>query len=174
MPRRLALLLGVQALGSALWIGSWWLLGRMSMTGRLDLGWLLAWLLLLLSTVPCRLALTAVGGSFAIRAGALLKRRLLLGALALDHDEARRSGIGQLYGRVLESQVIELMGLAGGFLGLVGRPGAGPGRPRARRRRGRLAPRRLAPGLGARGPGARAALLPIPAPVDRGPAEHDE
>jgi ATP-binding cassette subfamily B protein len=112
------LLLGVQALGSALWIGSWWLLGRMSMTGRLDLGWLLAWLLLLLSTVPCRLALTAEGGSFAIRAGALLKRRLLLGALALDHDEARRSGIGQLYGRVLESQVIELMGLAGGFLGL--------------------------------------------------------
>ena len=82
LPRRLALLLGVQALGSALWIGSWWLLGRMSMTGRLDLGWLLAWLLLLLSTVPCRLALTAVGGSFAIRAGALLKRRLLLGALA--------------------------------------------------------------------------------------------
>ena len=36
----------------------------------------------------------------------------------MDYDEARRSGIGQLYGRVLESQVIELMGLAGGFLGL--------------------------------------------------------
>jgi ATP-binding cassette, subfamily B, bacterial len=118
LPRRLALLLAVQALGSALWIGSWWLLGQMSTTGRLDLGWLLAWLLLLLSTVPCRLALTAVGGSFTIRVGALLKRRLLLGALALGHDEARRSGIGQFYGRVLESQVIELMGLAGGFLGL--------------------------------------------------------
>jgi ATP-binding cassette subfamily B protein len=119
LPRLFALLLGVQVLGSAFWIGSWWLLGQISTTGRLDIGWLRAWLLLLLSTVPCRLAMAAAGGSFAIRAGALLKRRLLVGALALNPDEARHSGVGQLFGRVLESQVIEVMGLTGGFLALA-------------------------------------------------------
>jgi ATP-binding cassette subfamily B protein len=118
LPRLLTRLLIVQVLGSALWIGSWWLLGRMSMTGQLDLGWLLAWLLLLWSTVPCRLAMTAGGGEFAVRAGALLQRRLLVGALALETDEARRAGIGQLYARVLESEVLEQVGLAGGFLAL--------------------------------------------------------
>jgi ATP-binding cassette, subfamily B, bacterial len=122
LPRRLALLVALQVLGSALWIGSWWLLGWMSATGRPDLGWLLAWLLLLVSSVPCRLAATALGGALAIQAGAILKSRLLVGSLALDLDEARRSGIGRLQGLVLESEVIEQLGLSGGILALSAAP----------------------------------------------------
>jgi ATP-binding cassette subfamily B protein len=119
LARPLALLLAMQMAVAAFWLGSWWLLGQMTLTGRLDRGWLLAWLLLLLSTVPCRLAATALGGTFAIRAGAFLKRRLLVGALALAPDAARRSGIGRMYSQVLESQVVEQVGLAGGFLALT-------------------------------------------------------
>ena len=119
LPLRLALLVAMQVLGSTLWIGSWWLLGWMSATGRPDLGWLVAWLLLLLSSVPCRLTVTALGGALAIQAGAILKRRLLVGSLALDPDEARRSGIGRLYGLVLESELVEQVGLVGGFLALA-------------------------------------------------------
>jgi ATP-binding cassette subfamily B protein len=120
LGRPLAVVIVAQVLGSLSWVGSWWLLGGMSTTGRFDPGWLLAWLLLLLSTVPCRLALSAAGGGVAIRAGALIKRRLLAGSLALEGDEIRRSGIGRLFSRVLESGVVEQMGLTGGFLALTG------------------------------------------------------
>jgi ATP-binding cassette subfamily B protein len=102
-----------------LWILSWWLLGWMTLTGRLDFGWLLAWLLLLLTLIPFRLLTTGAGGLFAIRAGALLKRRLLFGALQLDAEEIRHEGAGQLLGRVLESEAIESLALNGGFLGLT-------------------------------------------------------
>jgi ATP-binding cassette, subfamily B, bacterial len=122
LPRRFALLVALQLLGSALWIDSWWLLGWISATGRPDLGWLVAWLLLLISSVPCRVAATALGGALAIQAGAVLKRRLLVGSLALDLDLARRSGIGRLHGLVLESEVIEQVGLSGGILALSAAP----------------------------------------------------
>jgi ATP-binding cassette, subfamily B, bacterial len=122
LPRRFAILVALQALGSALWIGSWWLLGWISSTGRPDIGWLLAWLLMLMSSVPCRVAATALGGALAIQAGAILKSRLLVGALSLDLDAARRSGIGRLHGLVLESEVIDQVGLLGGILALSAVP----------------------------------------------------
>lgn len=118
LPGRLAWLVAVEVLGSGLWVGSWWLLGWIAATGRPDPGWLVAWLLLLLSCVPCRLAATALAGALAIRAGAILRGRLLAGALALDPDEARGSGVGRLHGLVLESGVVEQSGLSGGFLAL--------------------------------------------------------
>ncbi len=119
LPRLLMNLVAAQALGSAFWIGSWWLLGGMTTTGRIDAGWLAAWVFLIVSTALCRLMVSATAGGFAVRVGSLLKRRLLAGVLALGQDEVRRAGIGQFYGQVLESEAIELMGLSGGYLGLA-------------------------------------------------------
>jgi ATP-binding cassette subfamily B protein len=119
LPRLLLWLLGAHTCAYGLWVLSWWLLGGLSLAGRLDRGWLLAWLLLLLTLLPFRLLATAAGGSLAIRAGAILKRRLLAGALRLETDEVRHRGIGQLLGCVIESEVVESMALTGGFLGLT-------------------------------------------------------
>jgi hypothetical protein len=47
----------VHAVQYGLWILSWWLLGRGALAGRLDRGWLLAWILLLLTLVPLRILL---------------------------------------------------------------------------------------------------------------------
>jgi len=58
-------------------------------------------------------------GRLAIDAGALLKRRLLHGALRLEPEEIRHEGAGQLLGRVIEAQAIEALALSGGFLSLV-------------------------------------------------------
>ena len=89
------------------WLGSWWLLGWLSLTGRFDSGWLSAWVLLVLGTAPCRLVATLCGGQLAVHGGALFKERLLAATLSRDGDEVRRQGVGQLLGRVLEAESIE-------------------------------------------------------------------
>src|SRR5262249_25577648 len=52
--RLLLTLLGAHALAYGLWLLSWGLLGWGALQGRLDPGWLLAWLLLLLTALPFR------------------------------------------------------------------------------------------------------------------------
>lgn len=100
----------------ALWIVAWWLLGWMSVHGRFDPGLFWAWLLVLLAVVPLRILTDAAAGTFAIRAGALLKRRLLAATFRLETDEVRQWGVGQLLGRVVEAESIESLAIGGGFL----------------------------------------------------------
>ncbi len=116
---RLAFLATAHLAQYLLFIGSWWLLGLAALQGHIDRGLLYAWMLLLLTIIPLRMLATWLQGSIAISAGALLKQRLLAGALNLDPDEIRSEGAGQLLGRVLESQQVEALALSGGFLALV-------------------------------------------------------
>jgi ATP-binding cassette subfamily B protein len=118
LPHRLAGLAAVRAVEYGLWLVAWWMVGRGALDGRLDSGWLLSWALLLLTLVPLRLAATWWEGRLAVGAGALLKRRLLHGALRLEPEEVRRQGVGQLLGRVLEADAVESLALSGGFLAL--------------------------------------------------------
>jgi ATP-binding cassette subfamily B protein len=92
--------------------------GQGALQGRLDHGWLLAWGLLL-TLVPWRMLVTWSQGRCAIGAGALLKRRLLAGALRLAPEEARQQGAGQLLGCVMESEAVKSLALSGGILGLL-------------------------------------------------------
>lgn len=103
----------------ALWIFSWWLIGKGALEGTFDNGWLLAWTLLLLTIVPFRLLGTWLQGVVSIGIAALLKRRLLYGALRLTPEEIRTSGVGQFLGRVFESEAIEAAALSGGFSALI-------------------------------------------------------
>jgi ATP-binding cassette subfamily B protein len=64
------------------------------------------------------MAVTWLQGQIAIRAGGLLKERLLYGALRLEPDDIRRHGAGQLLGRVIETEAMESLALGGGFLSL--------------------------------------------------------
>jgi ATP-binding cassette, subfamily B, bacterial len=119
LPFRLLALVGGHAGQYLLWLLAWWMVGQGALQGRLDLGWLLAWALLLVTLVPCRLLATWSQGLLAIGAGRLLKRHLLLGALQLEPEKIRHQGAGQLLGRVLEAEAVEALALSGGFLGLV-------------------------------------------------------
>jgi ATP-binding cassette subfamily B protein len=116
---RFLVLLGVYAAQYGLWLSSWYLLGRGALQGHLDGGWLVAWMLLLLTLVPLRMLITWWQGKLAIGAGGLLKRRLLAGVLRLEPDEVRHQGIGQLLGRVIEAEAVEALALNGGVLGLM-------------------------------------------------------
>jgi ATP-binding cassette subfamily B protein len=119
VPHKLAVMLAVFVVAYALEIMSWTLVGSAALDGRLDLGWLAAWALLLLSMVPIRL----VGGWFdamlAIDASRLLKSRMLAGALNFDTEEVRRQGVGQLLGRVMDSQAFEALAVNGGLSAIV-------------------------------------------------------
>lgn len=117
--RPLFWLISAHTIGYLLVLLSWWLVGRGALEGRLDHGWLLAWALLLLTTVPFRLLTVWSQGVLAIGVGGLLKQRLLYGALRLEPEEVRHQGAGQFLGRVIESQAVESLALSGGFLALM-------------------------------------------------------
>jgi len=115
LVRRFGIFLAAYTAASLLWVGSWWLLGRAILGGRLDRGWLLAWALLLLTLIPLRLFASWVQERLIIGVGGLLKQRLLGGALRLHPDEVRHQGAGQFMGQVVESDTLEVAALTGGF-----------------------------------------------------------
>ncbi|MBN1944301.1 MAG: ABC transporter ATP-binding protein [Bradymonadales bacterium] len=119
LTRHLAALLLSHTLQYLLFLGSWWLIGRGALQGRLETGWLVAWGLILLTMVPFKLWTVWAQGLFSIGAGGLLKRRLLHGALNLHPDVTRHQGSGQLLGRVIESEAVEFLALSGGFLAMM-------------------------------------------------------
>ncbi|MGE0314486.1 MAG: ATP-binding cassette domain-containing protein [Lautropia sp.] len=115
LPHRLGTMLALFAFVYALEIAGWRVMGEAAIDGRLDAGWLAAWVLLLLSVIPLRLFAGWLDASFALDVGRLLKQRLLAGALAMDLDHIKRQGSGQLLGRVMESQALESLALNGGM-----------------------------------------------------------
>src|SRR6185295_7038069 len=119
IPRNTAVLAVAHAVQYALSLLAWYVIGRAALQGRLDYATLIAWAMLLLTTIPLRLLTTWKQGVSAIRAGGLLKQRLLYGALRLNPDQIRHQGAGQLLGRIVETDAVETMALNGGFHGLL-------------------------------------------------------
>lgn len=113
--RRFAVLLSAHALQYALWLFSWWVVGRAALEGLFDPGWFHAWALLLASLIPFRLLATWVQGTFAVAVGGILKQRLLAATLRLDPARVRGLGMGDFVGRVIESEAIESLALGGGI-----------------------------------------------------------
>jgi ATP-binding cassette subfamily B protein len=119
LPRRVMLMLGVFAVVYGLEILGWSLIGKAALDGRLDPGWLMAWVLLILSTIPLKLLGGWLDSTFAVDAGKILKTRLLAGALRLDLEAVKHQGAGQLLGCVMESQALESLAVNGGLAVLV-------------------------------------------------------
>lgn len=115
LPQRVAAMLALVAVMYMLEIAGWSLVGQAALDGRLDMGWMSAWLMLLFTMLPLRSASQWLSASFSLEAGRLLKQRLLAGALRLDLDTVRQMGAGQLMARVIESNALEGQGLSGGI-----------------------------------------------------------
>ncbi len=109
----------LDALSLIVFLLSWRVLGTSLLAGRNAPGWLLAWALLLLTLVPLHRAGRRLEASLGVRAGVLLKERLLAGALRLAPETLLTEGAGSLLGRVLEAEALEAAVLAGGLTGLV-------------------------------------------------------
>ncbi|WP_437286316.1 ATP-binding cassette domain-containing protein [Sorangium sp. So ce406] len=114
IPRRLLGLLVAHGAAYTLWILVWTTVGRSILDDHLDEGWLVAGALLLATVVPLRQLMAWLSGLAAIDSSALIKQRLLAGALALDAEEVRSEGAGRFLGRVIESEAIEALAMGGG------------------------------------------------------------
>jgi ATP-binding cassette subfamily B protein len=111
--RRSAVFLGATVAQVALGVLAWLLLGKGALSGVVEPAWLAAWALVSLSAIAAQLVGGAASGRLSIDVAALLKQRLLAGALALDANAIRARGSGQLLAMVSESEAIESAGLAG-------------------------------------------------------------
>ncbi|HEX8139762.1 MAG TPA: ABC transporter ATP-binding protein [Pyrinomonadaceae bacterium] len=119
LPRRLLLTAAAYTVQYALWLLSWWLLGRATFGGKLERGWLFAWILLLVTIIPFRVLYSWSAALFSVVTGGLLKQRLLYGALRMNPEEMRHEGVGHLLSRVFEGESVESLALFGGFLSLI-------------------------------------------------------
>jgi len=70
--------------------------------------------------VGVRLAASWTAGRLAIDTGRVLRERLLHGLLSLDTESTRAEGIGQLLGRVVETEALESLALGGGLMAAAG------------------------------------------------------
>ena len=117
--RNSVLLVAAHVTEYLLWLAAWGVMGKLSFSGRMDPGWVLGWSLLLLTTVPFRIATTWLSGVLTIGVGSNLKRRLLAGSLALDSESVRHMGVGSYLSQALEAEAVETLALGGGITGLL-------------------------------------------------------
>ena len=120
LPRHFFSFVAAYAVSYSLLLASWGALGLGALQGSLVRDALTAWALLLLTLIPFRMMSVWSRARLAVGAGALLKRRLLAGALKLQPEELRHQGAGELLARVIESEAVETLALTGGFLAIAG------------------------------------------------------
>ena len=70
--------------------------------------------------VGVRLMSSWTAGRLAIDGGSVLRDRLLHGLLSLDTESVRAEGIGQMLGRVVETEALESLALGGGLMAAAG------------------------------------------------------
>lgn len=119
MPALVVRILVNHMLLSLVLAGSFWILGRAALQAHLETGWLAGWIAVIACAIPLRLREVWWQGLFSIRVGTLLKQQLLAGILKLTPDEIRLDGIGRHFGRVAESEVVELLALGGALLAVL-------------------------------------------------------
>ncbi|WP_444942875.1 ATP-binding cassette domain-containing protein [Microbulbifer sp. ZKSA006] len=117
---RFAAMLACHSVQMAIFLCSWWVIGRAVLGGHIDTGWLSAWVLLLITQVPLTLLTARLQGVVSVETGALLKQRLLASALRAIPSRIRHMGTGQVLGRVYDAENIEASALQGAFLLLLG------------------------------------------------------
>jgi ATP-binding cassette subfamily B protein len=117
--RPATVLLGMYVVQQILSIASWFVIGRGIFGGHFDLGWLAAWAILMLSTVPVQVIVSNAQSELSMNLGALFKGRLIQGVLKLDPEEIRSQGMGQFLNRVMESEAVEMLAFGGGFSALL-------------------------------------------------------
>jgi len=74
----------------------------------------------LAALVATRLLSSWTAGRLAIDGGQVLRHRLMNGLLSLDTESIRAEGIGQLLGRVVETEALESLALGGGLMAAAG------------------------------------------------------
>lgn len=94
---------------------AWAVVGLWALGNSFSIGRFTQWLLLLASMIALFVYGRWSEGIISVRINALIKERLLAGALKIDRDRLRSEGPSHLLGRVLESNTIQTVMLEGVF-----------------------------------------------------------
>lgn len=97
-------------------LAAWYALGSGAFGGSIERDWLILWGLIVLTAVPVQIAASWLASDLLRGMAVGVKRRLLAGALAVEPDELRREGAGQLLGRTLDAGTVESLVLGGGLV----------------------------------------------------------
>ena len=119
MRARALLLVAVYAAEMAFIVAGWACVGAGALNDHIDSGWLFAAGACIATLLPLRACGRWLEARISIGLGELLRERLLAGMLGTDPDRIARSGVGALFGRVLEVEQIEQLGVTGGFAVLL-------------------------------------------------------
>ncbi|HVZ75342.1 MAG TPA: ATP-binding cassette domain-containing protein [Polyangia bacterium] len=114
---RLALTAVAYAAQLALLVVAWRLVGQRATGGG---GSALSLVVALAAFVVAHFVAAWSAGRVALDGGRFLRTRLMEGLLALDTEPLRAEGIGQLLGRVMETEAVESLALGGGLLTVAG------------------------------------------------------
>ncbi|MEJ1962696.1 MAG: ABC transporter ATP-binding protein [Gammaproteobacteria bacterium] len=116
---RALILIAVYAIEMAFIVAAWACVGAGALNDRVDSGWLFAAGACIATLLPLRALGRWLEALISIGLGGLLRERFLAGVLRTDPDGIQRSGVGALFGRVLEVEQIEQAGVTGGFAVLL-------------------------------------------------------
>jgi ATP-binding cassette, subfamily B, bacterial len=94
---------------------SWVFVGSGALSGRLDYGWLTAWVLALATTVPLHCLSTWLQGVVVVGVGGVLKGRLLSGTMNIEPDLLRARGTGRALSEILETVALDDLAANGGI-----------------------------------------------------------
>ena len=109
LGHRLFWVSGLYILQSLLMAFSWWLIGKGALTGTLEPGILIAWVILLVTNVFVFVSAGWSQGTLMLGVSGLYKKKMLHGASRLEPEQIRRLGSGQLLGRVMETQALDAL-----------------------------------------------------------------
>jgi len=115
LPRYMLTILGIHFVIQAFQTVGWWMILQGVMQGHFDTAWLIAWGIILFTSIPFQIWMLWTQSLLSAEMGGLFKKRLLYGTLQLHPEEISHQGIGQFLGRVMESEALEGLILGGGF-----------------------------------------------------------
>jgi len=104
----------------ALVAGLWWTVGARAVAADATGGSAAVIAAIIAALVGVRLMSSWTAGRLAIDGGRVLRERLLHGLLSLDTESVRAEGIGQMLGRVVETEALESLALGGGLMAAAG------------------------------------------------------
>lgn len=114
--RALTVILIAQGVVQGLALGGWAIMSNQTLQGSFDIGWLMAWGLLLFTAIPLQLWIASHTTTVSTRVGTLLKQRLIHGTLSLNPEALRHEGMGQFLSRVMDADVFEATTVTNLFL----------------------------------------------------------
>jgi ATP-binding cassette subfamily B protein len=122
VTRRAAIAIASYLAQLALFAGLWYLVGAraVSAVDAAGSGLPAAIAGIILALVATRLLASWTAGRLAIDVGRVLRGRLLEGLFGLDTERIRAQGIGQLLGRIVDTEALESLALGGGLAAASG------------------------------------------------------